>query len=87
MAGCRQSIIVAIGKSWTAGNGDVMRRRFQHGRVFKRGKRRKVWLGRFYEPLLVHGKLSKKRRSIIVGLCSDMTRGQAKNALLEHCAT
>jgi hypothetical protein len=84
MAGCPQSIIVATGKSWTAGNGDVMRRRFQHGRVFKRGKRRKVWLGRFYEPVLVEGRLTKKRRSIIVGLCSDMSHGQAKNVPLEH---
>jgi len=61
-----------------------MRRRFQHGRVFKRGKRRKVWVGRFYEPVLVEGRLKKKRRSIILGLCSEVTRGQAKQTLLER---
>lgn len=61
-----------------------MRRRFQHGRVFKRGKRRKVWVGRFYEPVVVEGKLKKKRRSVILGLCSDLTRGQAQQALLER---
>jgi hypothetical protein len=49
-----------------------MRRRFQHGRVFKRGKRRKVWVGRFYEPVVNSGKLSKKRRTIIIGLCSEV---------------
>ena len=61
-----------------------MRRRFQHGTVFKRGKRRKVWVGRFYEPVLVEGKLKKKRRSIILGLCSEVTRGQAQQTLLEQ---
>jgi len=25
-------------------------RRFQHGSLFKRGKRNKVWVGRYYEP-------------------------------------
>jgi len=61
-----------------------MRRRFQHGRVFKRGKKRKVWVGRFYEPVLAGGKLKKKRASIILGLCTDLTRGQAERVLLER---
>jgi len=61
-----------------------MRRRFQHGTVSQRGKRRKVWVARFYEPVLAGGRLKKKRRSVILGLCSEMTRGQAKQSLLEH---
>ena len=55
MAGHEQDIILAAGKSWRAGNGGVMRRRFQAGGVRKRGTRSPVWEGRYYEPVLIAG--------------------------------
>lgn len=73
-----QDIILAAGKSWRAGNGGVMRRRFQSGSVRKRGNRPPVWEGRYYEPVLVAGKLKKVRRALVLGLCSEITKGEAK---------
>ena len=55
-----------------------MRRRFQAGAVRKRGTRSPVWEGRYYEPVLVAGKLKKVRRAVILGLCSEITKGEAK---------
>ena len=57
MVGRVHGIILAAGKSWRAGNGEAMRRRFQAGGVRKRGTRSPVWEGRDYEPVLVAGKL------------------------------
>lgn len=55
-----------------------MRRRFQAGAVRKRGTRSPVWEGRYYEPVLVAGKLKKVRRAVVLGLCSETTKGEAK---------
>jgi integrase len=37
-----------------------------------------VWEGRYYEPVLVAGKLKKVRRAVVLGLCSETTKGEAK---------
>ena len=55
-----------------------MRRRFQAGAVRKRGTRSPVWEGRYYEPVLVAGKLKKVRRAVVLGFCSETTKGEAK---------
>ena len=60
-----------------------MRRRFQAGGVRKRGRRSPVWEARYYEPVLVAGKLKKVRRAVILGLCSEMTKGEAKRKFQE----
>ncbi len=78
MVGRVQDIILAAGKSWRAGNGEAMRRRFQAGAVRKRGTRSPVWEGRYYEPVLMAGKLKKVRRAVVLGLCSETTKGEAK---------
>jgi len=57
-------------------------RRFQHGSLFKRGKRSKVWVGRYYEPeFRTGGACQTVRRSVIVGTVADLpTRRDAENA-------
>lgn len=55
-----------------------MRRRFQAGSVWKRGKRAPVWEGRYYEPVLIAGELQKVRRAVVLGVCSEITKGEAK---------
>ena len=60
-----------------------MRRRFQAGRIIRRGKRNPVWAGMFYEPVLREGKFSRTRRTVILGACAAMTRSRAAKALVE----
>ena len=60
-----------------------MRRRFQSGSVRKRGKRPPVWEGRYYEPVLVAGELKKVRRAVVLGQCSEITKGEAKRKFRE----
>jgi integrase len=78
-----QDIILSAGKSWRAGNGGEMRRRFQLGGVRKRGTRHSVWEGRYYEPVMVEGTLKKVRRAVILGSCAEMGKGQARRRLQE----
>ena len=61
----------------------VARRRYQHGSVFKRGKRRKVWVGRWREDVIqVDGKRGRIQRSVVLGLVSEIpTRRQARTLL------
>ena len=74
MVGRVQGIILPAGKSWRAGNGEAMRRRFQAGAIRKRGTRSPVWEGRYDQPVLVAGKLNKVRRAVVLGLCSETTK-------------
>jgi hypothetical protein len=78
-----QGIILAAGKSWRAGNGGVMRRPFQAGGVRKRGTRSPVWEGRYYEPVLIAGRLRKVRQAVVLGLCSEITKTEAKRKFQE----
>jgi len=42
-----------------------------------------VWEGRYYEPVLVAGKLKKVRRTVVLGLCSGVTKSGAKRRFQE----
>ena len=63
----------------------MARRRFQSGRLFKRGKRRKVWIGRWREDvMLADGTIGEIRRSVVLGLVADLpTRREAQIRLEE----
>jgi len=63
----------------------VARRRFQSGRLFKRGKRRKAWIGRWREDvMLADGTIGEIRRSVVLGLVADLpTRREAQVRLDE----
>lgn len=58
-----------------------MRRRFQLGCIFRRGKRRQVWVGRWREAVLRDGKVVKVNRSEILGTVSMMTKAGAHRVL------
>jgi len=60
-----------------------MRRRFQVGHVFKRGKRVKVWVGCFREWVLDGGQARQLQRRRVLGLRAHMTKSQAEHALRE----
>lgn len=78
----RFDAIIPSGKSWIMPGADqIMRRRYQGGTIFKRGKRLKLWVGRWYEPALEDGKLVRIRRSEILGECAQMTKSHAEKQL------
>jgi len=58
-----------------------MRRRFQTGHIFQRGKRRKVWVARYVEPRLEEGKLKHTLRSRVIGPAAEMTKSAARTVL------
>ena len=60
-----------------------MRRRFQVGHVFKRGKRVKLWVGCYREWVLDGGQPKQIQRRKVLGLRAEMTKGQAEQALHE----
>ena len=60
-----------------------MRRRFQVGHVFKRGKRVKVWVGCYREWVLDGGRPKQVQRRKVLGLGAEMTKGRAEQALRE----
>jgi len=64
----------------------VARRRYQTGCVFKRGKRRKVWIARWREDVLCEdGKVGRILRSVVLGSVADLpTRKDAQVRLDEE---
>lgn len=36
------------------------------------------WEGRYYEPVLIAGKLQKVRRAVVLGCCSEITKSEAE---------
>lgn len=66
--------------------GTMVRRRFQRGSLFKRGKREKVWVARWWERVInTDGTNGRIRRSIVVGSVSDLpSRGLALRILTER---
>ena len=64
----------------------MARRRYQSGCLFKRGKRRKVWIARWREDVIrPDGSLERIQRSIVLGLVSEVpTRRQAQMQLDQH---
>ena len=61
-------------------------RRFQHGSLFKRGTRTKVWVARWWEDVIgSEGKLERVRRSEALGLVANIpTRRQAERILSDR---
>lgn len=58
-----------------------MRRRFQVGHVFERGKTRKCWVARYVEPKLVGGEVQRVLRSRVIGPVKGMTKSAARTVL------
>lgn len=64
---------------------DVARRRFQSGCLFKRGKRRKVWVARWREDVLLEsGEVGRILRSAVLGTVAELTRAEAQARLEEE---
>jgi integrase len=61
----------------------VARRRFQRGQLFKSGRRRKVWVGRWREDVLLeNGTIGQVRRWQVLGTVADLpTRREAQTLL------
>ena len=51
--------------------GNLARRRFQKGRVFLRGKKNPVWVGRWREDIIEQGCVIRIERSEVLGLKAD----------------
>lgn len=64
----------------------MARRRFQSGCLFKRGKRRKVWVARWRENVLLEdGQVRPLRRSVVLGAVADLPKkGDAQLRLDEY---
>jgi integrase len=59
-----------------------MQQRFQSGCIFPRGKRRKVWVGRWREPqIMKDGSIGIVQRSEILGVIGEISKAQAKKIL------
>lgn len=58
-------------------------RRFQRGSLFKRGKRSKMWVARWWEDVIgTDGTLQRVRRSEVLGLVADIPTRREADALL-----
>src|SRR6267378_175386 len=58
----------------------VARKRYQHGRVFLKGKKKEKWVGRYREDVVeMDGNTRRVRRSVILGRinCLDYRPGRA----------
>jgi integrase len=64
----------------------VARRRFQTGQLYKKGKRRKVWIARWREDVLLpDGSIGRVRRGVLLGSVADLpTRRDAQLKLDER---
>jgi hypothetical protein len=58
------------------------RQRYQTGRLFRKGRRRKQWYGRYYVYVLGEdGKERRKFRLVVLGAVTEMTKADAKRKL------
>jgi integrase len=66
--------------------GTMVRRRYQRGSLFKRGKREKVWVARWWEDVInADGTMGRMRRSLVIGTVAALTtRRLAMHALSER---
>jgi integrase len=63
----------------------VARRRYQTGRIFKRGKRRKVWVARWREDVIqANGNRGRIQRSVVLRLVSEIPTQRQAHTLLEE---
>src|SRR5688572_2009289 len=61
------------------------RKRFQTGQLYKIGKRRKVWTGRWYEDALqADGTVRQIRRAVILGAVADIPTKRDAQARLDE---
>jgi hypothetical protein len=76
----------AIQTKRTIEGGTMVRRRFQRGSLFKRGKREKVWVARWWEDVInADGTMERMRRSFVIGAVAELTtRRLAMRALSER---
>ncbi len=58
-----------------------MRRRFQVRQVVRKGRKKPLWIGRYWQPVLKEGKFARVRKAEILGACDVMSKSQAKQAL------
>jgi integrase len=67
------------------GKDTMTRSRYQSGSVFVRGKRRKMYIARYYEKVIgPDGRPRRMRRSLVLGLVAEVgTRRAAQNRLAE----
>lgn len=70
----------------TIEGGTMVRRRYQRGSLFKRGKREKVWVARWWEDVInADGTMGRVRRSIVIGTVAEFTtRRLAMHALSDR---
>src|SRR5437763_1533508 len=63
------------------------RRRIECGYVYKVGARVKCWEGRYHVYVrLPDGTEKRRERTKVLGLCSEMSKGEAEHALIRHIA-
>ena len=63
----------------------MARRRYQAGCLFKRGKRRKVWVARWREDVLLEsGQLGRLHRSVVLGTVAELPTKRHALAKLEE---
>ena len=60
-----------------------MRRGFQTGHLLARGKRRRVGVGRYLEPILIDAKIKPVLGSRVLGNCANHSKRDARKALRE----
>jgi integrase len=73
-----ESTVTLATPSSASTEGIVPRRRFQRGRVFVRGSRKKVWVGSLREDRLQSdGSIKRIRRSVVLGDASVISRRSA----------
>src|SRR5438552_13534947 len=73
----------------TTKGGRMVRRRFQYGALFKRGRRTKVWLARWWEDTIGPGGEPRRiRRGQTIGTVADLpTRRAAEQVLMRRLQT
>src|ERR1019366_1556598 len=82
LAQCEACMMALAGRAGRAGNGAVMKKRFQSGCLFKRGKRCKVWVARWREPQkMADGSLGSLQRSEIMGTVADLSKAEAQRRM------
>ena len=67
------------------GGETVARPRWQRGRLFKRGKRTPVWVGRFREDAIAEdGTRLRRQRSVVLGPLRELSKREAQRLLSER---
>jgi integrase len=61
------------------------KKHFQHGSLFKRGKKNKVWVARFWEPIIgTNGEPARIRRSEILGSVAELPTKREAEVVLSN---